>query len=321
MSKERPPCVARHRARTRRARPGHRHLRPRHRRHHRHGRPRPRRRQRLRPAPRRAERRRPRRHGRRDRVPQHDGHDTAKTAAADARARRSPPRTASRRRQRRRHRRHRERRVFADERHGRPDRSPIATTSRRSSACRPGTCRSPRPPIERAGQRRHGRDAAALQRARRSRARSATRQPTNCTPRGLPAAGHAATRTCRRTPPSSTGRSSARRTATRATPTPTASATSSRATAARHGQYLDDDIGPLNAGTHTTLFDALLDNHIGGPVPRADRRRRGRDGRAAPTSGSCPSRAASDKVITRLLRLPGQRRRAGRQPERPGRRR
>ena len=36
--------------------------------------------------------------------------------------------------------------------------------------------------------------------------------------------------------------------------------------------YLDDDIGPLNAGTHNTLFDALAANAIGDlfPVPVVD---------------------------------------------------
>ena len=36
--------------------------------------------------------------------------------------------------------------------------------------------------------------------------------------------------------------------------------------------YLDDDIGPLNAGTHNTLFDELFDNAIGDlfPVPVVD---------------------------------------------------
>jgi Flp pilus assembly protein TadG len=36
--------------------------------------------------------------------------------------------------------------------------------------------------------------------------------------------------------------------------------------------YLDDDIGPLNAGTHNTLFDDLFDNAIGDlfPVPVVD---------------------------------------------------
>jgi hypothetical protein len=36
--------------------------------------------------------------------------------------------------------------------------------------------------------------------------------------------------------------------------------------------YLDDDIGPLNSGSHTTLFDELADNAIGDlfPVPVVD---------------------------------------------------
>ena len=120
---------------------------------------------------------------------------------------------------------------------------------------------------ERQAEWRHRRDATALQLARPSRARSATRRPDLC-PRRSTSCRAPATRTCRRTPPSSTGRSSARPTATRATPTRTGSATSSTAAASPTPSTSNDDIGPLNSGAHTTLFHAL-EAHIGGvfPVP------------------------------------------------------
>ena len=101
------------------------------------------------------------------------------------------------------------------------------------------------------------------------------RRGRTCTPTGLPAARLAATRTCRRTPRqfnwtifcTASGN-----------PCNANSNDGRRDLIHGHGAntvvYLDDDIGPLNAGTHNTLFDDLDGERDGHHVPRPDRRRR-----------------------------------------------
>ena len=76
--------------------------------------------------------------------------------------------------------------------------------------------------------------------------------------------------------------------------------------------YLDDDIGPLNAGAHTTLFDELFDNAIGDlfPVPVVDDD--GADGRLGILQASL-GRGQQRQGDHGLLRLAGQRRGARRQ--------